>query len=654
MRAAAKCDHASVKRQKKAAARVSVILKVLTTPRYTSVMTTKTETFQFQAEARQVLDLMIHSLYTNKEIFLRELISNASDALDRLRFEALTRPELIGPDDKLEIWIESDPKARTLTIHDNGIGMNRDEVIANIGTIAKSGTRELLQSLKEKKSSDVLTSLIGQFGVGFYSAFMAADRVSLVTRRAGEATATEWESTGDGTFTIAEASKFTHGTSITLHLKKFEDEAEVEDFTDKWVISKIVKRYSDFVSYPIIFKDAKEADKTLNSMKPIWTRPRSEVTEEEYKEFYKHISHDWNEPMKTWSFRAEGRSEYQALLFVPSQAPFDLFYSTGKFGLHLYVRRVLIMEHCEELLPPYLRFIRGVVDSADLPLNVSRQRLQEDLHITQIRKWLVKKVLDSLEDMQTKEPDKYAELWGQFGRVIKEGAGTDFDNREKLVSLAMFESSNDPAKFTTLKDYVSRMREGQSAIYFLTGPSRRAVENSPHLEAFREKQYEVLYLTDPVDEVFVQWVPEFEGKKLKSLAKGIADLGTTDDLADKSREYAKLTAALQRKLDDRVKEVRLSNRLTSSPACLVVNEEDLSPNLEKLFNQMKGETSKQKRIMELNPNHEIVAKLRDRAEDSTFDDFAEVLYGYALLAEGSELTDPLKFNQALVRVLGKA
>jgi molecular chaperone HtpG len=654
MRAAAKCDHASVKRQKKAAARVSVILKVLTTPRYTSVMTTKTETFQFQAEARQVLDLMIHSLYTNKEIFLRELISNASDALDRLRFEALTRPELIGPDDKLEIWIESDPKARTLTIHDNGIGMNRDEVIANIGTIAKSGTRELLQSLKDKKSSDVLTSLIGQFGVGFYSAFMAADRVSLVTRRAGEATATEWESTGDGTFTIAEASKFTHGTSITLHLKKFEDEAEVEDFTDKWVISKIVKRYSDFVSYPIIFKDAKEADKTLNSMKPIWTRPRSEVTEEEYKEFYKHISHDWNEPMKTWSFRAEGRSEYQALLFIPSQAPFDLFYSTGKFGLHLYVRRVLIMEHCEELLPPYLRFIRGVVDSADLPLNVSRQRLQEDLHITQIRKWLVKKVLDSLEDMQTKQPDKYAELWGQFGRVIKEGAGTDFDNREKLVSLAMFESSNDPAKFTTLKDYVSRMKAGQSAIYYLTGPSRRAVENSPHLEAFREKQYEVLYLTDPVDEVFVQWVPEFEGKKLKSLAKGIADLGTTDDLADKSREYAKLTAALQRKLDDRVKEVRLSNRLTSSPACLVVNEEDLSPNLEKLFNQMKGETSKQKRIMELNPNHEIVAKLRDRAEDSTFDDFAEVLYGYALLAEGSELTDPLKFNQALVRVLGKA
>ena len=602
-----------------------------------------------------MLDLMIHSLYTNKEIFLRELISNASDALDRLRFEALTRPELIRPDDKLEIWIETDPKERKLTISDNGIGMNRDEVVANIGTIAKSGTRELLQSLKDRQNSDVLTSLIGQFGVGFYSAFMVADRVTLVTRRAGDDKATEWESSGDGTFTIKETSKFTHGTSITLHLKKFEDGSEVEDFTDKWVISKIVKRYSDFVGYPIIFKDreGKEADRTLNSMKPIWTRPRSEVTDDEYKEFYKHISHDWNEPMKTWSFRAEGRSEYQALLFVPSSAPFDLFYATGKFGLHLYVRRVLIMEHCEELLPAYLRFIRGVVDSADLPLNVSRQRLQEDLHITQIRKWLVKKVLDSLEEMQKKEPEKYAELWTQFGRVIKEAPNSDFDNKDRVVSLSMFESAHDPQKLTTLSDYVSRMKEGQNAIYYLTGPSRRAVENSPHLEAFREKQYEVLYLVDPVDEVFVQWVPEFEGKKLKSVAKGMADLGDQKDLAEKVREYGDLIGALQRKLEDRVKEVRLSSRLTSSPACLVVSEEDLSPNLEKLFNQMKGETSKQKRIMELNPGHQIIAKMRERSDEANFDDFAEVLYGYALLAEGSELSEPLKFNQALLRVLEK-
>ena len=611
------------------------------------------ETFQFQAEARQVLDLMIHSLYTQKEIFLRELISNASDALDRLRFEALSRPELIGSDEKLEIWIESDPNERTLTISDNGIGMSRDEVIANIGTIAKSGTRELLQSLRDRPS-EPLTTLIGQFGVGFYSAFMVADRVMLVTRRAGEDKAAQWESAGDGTFTVTEAAKFTRGTSITLHLKKFEEDVEIDDFTDKWVIERIVKRYSDFVAYPVIHKshDSKEPDKTLNSMKPIWTRQRSEVKDEEYKEFYKHISHDWNEPMQTWSFRAEGRSEYQALLFVPTKPPFDLFYATGKFGLHLYVRRVLIMEHCEELLPPYLRFVRGVVDSADLPLNVSRQRLQEDRHIAQIRKWLTKKVLDSLEEMQKNENDKYIEMWKQFGPVLKEGI-TDFDNKEKLTGLYLFESSDDSGKLTTLKDFVARMKGDQNAIYYLTGPSRRAIENSPHLEGFKEKGYQVLFLVDPVDEMLVQWLPEFDGKKLKSIGKGAADLGEEENLKEKEREFSELTTALQKKLDDRVKEVRLSGRLTSSPACLVVSEGDVSPHLEKLLNQAKGETTKQKRIMELNPNHEIITRMRDRAHDAILEDVAEVLYGYALLAEGSELQDPVKFNQALMRVLAK-
>lgn len=619
-------------------------------------MTTNVETFQFQAEARQVLDLMIHSLYTHKEIFLRELISNASDALDRLRFEALSRPDLIGADEKLEIWIESDPNARTLTISDNGIGMNREEVVANIGTIAKSGTRELLQALREKhQSSETLTTLIGQFGVGFYSAFMVADRVTLVTRRAGEDSAIQWESSGDGTFTITDSSKFTRGTSITLHLKKFEEDAEVEDFTNKWTIEEIVKRYSDFVAYPVIFKDkeGKEADKTLNSMKPIWTRPRSEVTDEEYKEFYKHISHDWNEPMVTWSFRAEGRSEYQALLFVPSEAPFDLFYATGKFGLHLYVRRVLIMEHCEELLPPYLRFVRGVVDSADLPLNVSRQRLQEDRHIAQIRKWLTKKILDSLEELQKKEGDKYLALWKQFGRVLKEGAGFDFENKDKLVPLFLFESSNDPEKLTTLKEYVERMKPDQTAVYYLTGPSRRAVEHSPHLEAFKEKGFEILFMVDPVDEMFVQWQAEFEGKPLKSIAKGTADLGEEKNIEEKKPEFEKLIGELQKKLDDRVKEVRLSARLTSSPACLVVAEHDVSPNLEKLLSQMKGEKTHQKRILELNPNHEIISKMRNHVDDASLDDLAEVLYGYAVLAEGSDLEDPLKFNEALVRVLAK-
>jgi molecular chaperone HtpG len=634
----------------------AAILKHLTRLATLSCMTTNIETFEFQAEARQVLDLMIHSLYTNKEIFLRELISNASDALDRLRFEALSRPELIGPEEKLEIWIESDPKARTLTISDNGIGMSRDEVVANIGTIAKSGTRELLQTLRERKSSEMLTTLIGQFGVGFYSAFMVADRVTLLTRRAGEEKATQWESAGDGTYTIREERKFTRGTAIVLHLKKFEDDAEVEDFTDKWVIERIVKRYSDFVAYPIIYKDkeGKQADKTLNSMKPIWTRPRSEVKEEEYKEFYKHISHDWNEPLVSWSFRAEGRSEYQALLFIPSRAPFDLFYATGKFGLHLYVRRVLIMEHCEDLLPGYLRFLRGVVDSADLPLNVSRQRLQEDRHITQIRKWLTKKVLDCLEQMQQNEPQKYFEFWKEFGRVLKEGPSFDFENKDRLIPLCMFESSADPEKLATLKEYVARMKPDQTAIYYITGPSRRAVENSPHLEAFQEKGYEILYMVDPVDEMLVQWLPEYEGKKLKSIAKGAADLGEQADLKDKEREFSNLMQALAKRLEDRVKEVRLSTRLTSSPACLVVSERDVSPNLEKLLNQVKGEATRQKRIMELNPNHEIVAKMRVRADDPMMDDFAEVLYGYALLAEGSELADPLKFNQAMLRVLAKA
>jgi molecular chaperone HtpG len=623
-------------------------------------MSANVETFQFQAEARQVLELMIHSLYTNKEIFLRELISNASDALDRLRFEALSNPELMGPDDRLEILIETDPKARTLTIHDNGVGMSRDEVIANIGTIAKSGTRELLKNLKEQKSSDILTSLIGQFGVGFYSAFMVADRVTLLTRRAGDEHATQWESTGDGTYSITDSRKFSRGTSITLHLKTFEDEDHVEDFTQKHVITGIVKRYSDFVTYPIRIKDqdGKEDDKPLNSMKPIWTRPRSEVSEEEYKEFYKHISHDWNEPLKVWSFRAEGRSEYQALLYVPSEAPFDLYYQSGKFGLHLYVRRVLIMEHCQDLLPPYLRFVRGVVDSADLPLNVSRQRLQEDRHIAQIKKWLTRKVLDSLEEMSRNEAELYGKFWKNFGRALKEGVTFDFDNKDKLVPLFMFESSNDPEKQTTLKEYVARMKPDQKSIYYMTGPSRPAIEHSPHLEAFRARGYEVLFFVDPVDEMVVQWVWEFEEKKLKSVGKGITDLDDDRDLSQKVTELSKLMDALQSKLDENVRQVRLSGRLTSSPACLVVADEEMSPNLEKLLNQAKGESGRQKRIMEINPDHELVAKMRARLEanpdDPILDDFANILYGYALLAEGSEVSQPQKFNEAVLRVVGKA
>ena len=623
-------------------------------------MSANVETYQFQAEARQVLELMIHSLYTNKEIFLRELISNASDATDRLRFEALSKPELIGPDDRLEIVVETDEKERTVTVHDNGVGMSREEVIANIGTIAKSGTRDLLQSLKESKSTEIATSLIGQFGVGFYSSFMVADRVTLVTRRAGEETGTQWESSGDGTYSVSDARRFSHGTSVTLHLKPMEEGESAEDFTKPYVIESIIKKYSDFVTYPIRTKekDGKESEKPINSMKPIWTRPRSEVKDEEYKEFYKHISHDWNEPMRFWSFRAEGRSEYQALLYAPSEAPFDLYYQSGKWGLHLYVRRVLIMEHCQDLLPPYLRFMRGVVDSADLPLNVSRQRLQEDRHIEQIRKWLTRKVLDSFEEMHRKEPEEYLKLWKNFGRVLKEGVTLDFDNKDRLLGLFMFESSGDAEKLTTFEEYVSRMKEEQPAIYYMTGPSRRAIEHSPHLEAFQAKGYEVLFLTDPVDEMLVGWVFDYKGKKLKSVAKGVADLGDDKDLSAKVKEFSSLMDLLQSKLDANVRQVRLSGRLTSSPVCLVVADQDMSPNLEALLGKAKGEVARQKRIMEINPDHELVGKMRALHEANPDDpallDFANILYGYALLAEGSEIAEPQTFNDALLRVATKA
>ncbi|MDY7096468.1 MAG: molecular chaperone HtpG, partial [Acidobacteriota bacterium] len=497
-------------------------------------MTAKVSTRQFKAETKQLLDLMIHSLYTNKEIFLRELISNASDALDRLRFEALTSPELTAGDDQLEIRLETDPEARTLTIRDNGIGMNRDEVIANIGTIAKSGTRELVEKLKKSKSAESAAQLIGQFGVGFYSAFMVADKVELITRRAGEDGATFWSSSGDGKYKIGDAERDQRGTTITLHLKPADSEDGMEDFTDRYIVGRVVRRYSDFVSYPIILKDEREEvekdedgnpkpdgkketvveDKVLNSQKPIWTRPADEVTEEEYNEFYKHISHDWNEPMKHFSFRAEGRIEYQALLFIPSTAPYDYYYHGYEFGLQLYVRRVMIMDKCEDLLPRYLRFAKGVVDSSDLPLNISRQRLQEDRHITQIRRWLTKKILDTLAETQRDNPEDYRKFWDEFGRSIKEGIGSDWDNKDKIVSLLLFQSTADPEKLTTLDEYVERMGEDQKEIFYITGESRAVVESSPHLEAFKEKGIEVLLLTDTVDELMVQSLTEHQDKRL--------------------------------------------------------------------------------------------------------------------------------------------
>ncbi len=645
--------------------------------------TSDTQTYNFQAETQQLLDLMIHSLYSNKEIFLRELISNASDALDHLRFEAVSQPGLTDDDWEPEIRLQPDAEARTLTIHDNGIGMSRDEVVANIGTIAKSGTRELMERVKKAKTEAPIESLIGQFGVGFYSSFMVADKVELVTRRAGEETATHWQSTGGDTYEIADAERSTHGTTITLHLKPADEDSGLEDFTDQWVLKRIVKRYSDFVSHPVILPMSKQKqvevetdegetetktetvveDERLNSMKPIWARDQADVSDKDYAEFYKHVSGDWNDPMERISVRAEGRFEYRALLFIPSQAPYDLFYVGSKPGLQLYVRRVQIMEASEDLLPHYLRFVKGVVESPDLPLNVSREMLQQDRHMKAIEKNLTKKVLDKLAEMAEKESDKYHRtFWPEFGRAIKEGASQDYANRDRLLPLLRFPSSHDPEKLTSLAAYVERMKEGQEEIYYLTGESREQAENSPHLEAFRERGYEVLFLVDPVDELLVQTLNEFDGKRLKSIGKGEVELGSEEEkkeqkekLEERDKELRPLLDELQKKLDETVKHVRLSARLTSSPACLVGAEHDYSPQLEKLLQKGEGGGAKQRRILELNPDHPIVKGLEKRysasSEDPMVDTTAELLLGYAYLAEGSEIPDPVAFNKRLAALM---
>ncbi len=643
-----------------------------------------TETFEFKAETSQLLNLVINSLYTNKDIFLRELISNASDALDRLRFEAITTPDILPDGHDLGMRIEYDRKARTLTLQDSGVGMGRDEVITNIGTIAKSGTRELLQQAAEKGDRDVIAKLIGQFGVGFYSVFMVADKVSLLTRRAGEEGATFWESVGQGRFDVRDASRPTCGTTITLHLKPVDEEAGIADFTDPQVLQRIVKRYSDFITHPIVapmerteyernedgsIKEGSEPktiieDTTLNAMKPIWTRPKSEVKDEEYSEFYRHVAHDWTDPLKTISLKAEGRLEYRSLLFIPSKAPFDFGLSTTTSGLQLYAKSVMIMENCEDLLAPYLRFVRGIVDSADLPLNVSRETLQQDRHITQIRKWLTFKILKELEDMKDKENESYLKFWSEFGRILKEGTTSEVENLTKLQGILLFESSNDKEALTSLADYIGRMKDDQEEIYYLTGESRAVIEVSPHLEAFIARGYEVLYLSDPVDEVMVQFLTEFEGKKLRSAAKGSVDLGSEEErkqkreeLDEKGKEFSDLLTTLQKHLEKHVKEVRLSNRLTTSPACLVGAEHDMSPQLEKLLRQTRQEVPHQLRILELNPEHVVVKKLIERSaedkDDQKIAEISDLLYGYALLAEGSDLPDPARFNALLIDLMSR-
>ncbi|MCB9550649.1 MAG: molecular chaperone HtpG [Myxococcales bacterium] len=654
-------------------------------------MSAQPEVFEFKSEARQLLDLMIHSLYSNKEIFLRELISNSSDALDKLRFEALTHPELQG-DRPLAIRVhaEKGDAGRRLVVEDNGIGMSRDEAIQNLGTIARSGTREFSARMAEARkaaaegaeaTATATESLIGQFGVGFYSSFMAAHRVEVVTRRAGEDTATRWTSTGDGTFSVEDATRDQPGTTITLHLRDADPDNGLPDFTAEWVIRQTIKRYSDFVQYPIELRtertetptdeDGEEIEgqepvttvewKTVNTQKAIWTRRQDDVTAEEYAEFYKHISHDWEAPFETIAFNAEGTFSYNALVFIPGRAPFDLFYRDAKYGLQLYVNRVLIKEKADDLVPDWLRFLKGVVDSPDLSLNVSREILQNDRRVAAIRKKIVRKVADALDTIRKDDRDRYASFWDKFGRVIKEGV-TDFDSKDRVLPLLWFESSADEKARTSLAEYVERMKDGQEAIYYITGESRAACERSPHLEAFRDKGYEVLFMTDPIDEILVGHVTEFEGKKLQSVGKGQVELGTEEERkqaeeARKEKEAAhkSLLELIQKTLEEHVKEVRLSARLKSSPVCLVGDEYDMSPGLERLLEQSGQSTGKQKRILELNPDHPILAKMQARYAESPDDprlaDYAHLLHGQALIAEGSPLPDPAGFARRVAELM---
>jgi molecular chaperone HtpG len=610
------------------------------------------ETLEFQAETRQLLQLMVHSIYSNKDIFLRELISNASDALDKLRLESLIDKDLVADTDDLHITLAVDAEERTLTVRDNGIGMSRDDVIQLIGTIAKSGTAEMLRKLRESKDAAAKQELIGQFGVGFYSTFMVADKVTLVTRRAGETGGTRWESTGEGTYEIEAADDAPQGTSVTLHLKPEDTEDQLHDYAADRKIREIVKRYSDFIAWPIRMEGSTEA---LNSMKALWARPRNEVSDEEYHEFYKHVSHDWTDPLETIHMKAEGTFEYEALLFIPSRAPFDLFSRDGKHGVQLYVKRVFIMEDCEALTPQYLRFVKGVVDAHDLSLNISREILQQDRQIQVVRRRLVKKVLSTLTELRESSPEKYGEFWKEFGRALKEGLIDDTDNRETLLDLLLLPSTAS-GELTTLRDYVSRMKEDQKDIYFMTGESRAMVEHSPHMEAFLAKGYEVLILTDPVDEVWVERINEFDGRSLQSIAKGQVDLGATETPAEQQEEFAPLLTWLGEKLQDDVKEVRLSSRLTTSAACIVGDAHDITPTLEKMYRAMGQEMPHTKRILELNPTHPLVTGLRTALSNDDhggLEETAELLYGVALLAEGGELTDPARFTRLVADRLAR-
>lgn len=628
---------------------------------------TNKEHLNFQAEAKQLLRLMIHSLYSNKEIFLRELISNASDAADKLRFEGLTDAALYESDSDLKIRVSYNANERTVTISDNGIGMSRQEVIDHIGTIAKSGTREFFNSLTGDQVKDA--HLIGQFGVGFYSAFIVADKVTLITRRAG-LTAEHgvcWESSGEGDYTLETVEKTARGTDIILHLRTDEDE-----FLNGMRIRNIIRKYSDHITLPIVMKkeewsqDEKknkitDEDETINQANALWARPKSEITVEQYNEFYKHVAHDFEPPLAYLHARVEGKQEYTQLLYIPARAPFDLFDRERRHGIKLYVQRVFIMDDAEKLLPNYLRFVRGVIDSNNLPLNVSREILQESKDIDSIRAGVVKKVLGLIEDLSKNEneegKEKYKTFYREFGQVLKEGVGEDFANRERIAKLLRFITthSDTDEPVVSLDTYVQRMKEGQKKIYYVTADNLKAAQNSPHLEVFRKKGIEVLLLSDRIDEWLVSNLTEFDGKPLQSVAKGGLDLGDLEDEAEKEEReketnaFHELTEKMKQTLSEQVKDVRVTFRLTESPACLVADTYDMGGNLERLLKSAGQKVQHAKPILEINPHHPMVQRLKTEVEN--FEDWSHLLFGQALLAEGGQLEDPAAFVRRLNELL---
>ncbi len=635
------------------------------------------QTHQFKTEVQQLLGLIINSLYSNKEIFVRELISNASDAIDRARFAEQTEPELFSDDNDYHIRLAVDPEKKTFTITDNGIGMTFDEVNENIGTIAKSGTAAFMEALeKSRQEASLSPELIGQFGVGFYSAFIVADNICLETRAAGAQKGVRWESDGQGTYTIEEIDRKERGTTITLYLK--EPEEEDQNFTEEYTIQHIVKKHSDFVTYPVIMnlekseplpeneiikdKDGKpigdtfkkvRKDETLNSMKAIWAKPKEEVTEQEHEEFYKHISHNWDQPLAVIHNRFEGVTEYDVLMYIPSKAPFDLFRPERKHGMQLYCKRVFIMDDCKELLPDYLGFVQGVVDAPDLNLNVSREILQEDRLVRNIRKNLVKRIFSTLEEM---EAEKYEEFYNEFGQAIKAGIPTDFTNKERIAALLRYKTTKSDGKYVTLDQYIENMKEDQKDIYYLTGENLTSLMNSPLLESLKAKDYEVLLMVDPIDEWVTQSLTEYKDKPLKSAEKGDLDLEKVDD--DKKNQYSALLSFLKGKLDSRVKDVVVSNRLKDSVSCLSGDDWGMSAYMEKILKASGQKTPEQKRVMEVNVNHPVMEKVKQIFETDTTNpvltDYADLLFDIAVISEGGKLDNPSRFSKLMGDLMAKA